>query len=119
MNKTQLDKEIESFSQQLQDRLNNKGDEIQRALIDVEKRCFVTTENDCEKFVNCMYAATKNLKREERNLELRTAFFQGKAGECFMNSGGNEDKIRRCKENAKTHIEHSFDSFIYNAKYWK
>ena len=112
-----LNTELQNFSQELENALSNKGELIQAALVDIERKCFLKAGNNDTTFVDCMYYAADNVENEERNLGLRTAFFQAQTAECLINSDNSSDAIRKCRENGITGIRNSFEKFISNIKF--
>src|SRR5689334_10318812 len=112
-----LQSEIETYSQELQNSLSSKGEQIKATLIDLERSCFSVAGNDSDRFVTCMSEGARTLQKEENVLELRSAFFQARAGECIMNSNGNADEIKKCKDIAISNIQNSFDDFINKIKF--
>lgn len=112
-----LQSELENYSQELQKSLSNRGEQIKATLLDLERSCLNVAGNDSDRFVVCMSEGAKTIQKEETALELRTAFFQARAGECIMNSNGNADEIRKCKDFAISNIQNSFEEFINKIKF--
>jgi len=116
-NNIDIQREIHTLSRDLQEELSVKGQLIGKTLINVERSCFEKAGTDSEVFVDCMYDASNTIDKEQRKLELRSAFFQAQAAECLLNSDGNAESIRKCKVNALSNLQFAFDSFIDNIKF--
>ena len=105
------------FSQELQNSLKLQGDEIQKAIVGMEKRCYSRARDNDETFVDCMYDASNKLEREQRDLELRTAFFQAQYSECVENSNQSIDSIKKCQNDASVNMQRVFTTFIDNLQF--
>ena len=105
------------FSQELQNSLRIQGDEIQKAIVGMEKRCYNRARDNDETFVDCMYDASSKLEREQRDLELRTAFFQAQYSECIENSHQSAESVRKCQNDVSANLQRAFTTFIDNLQF--
>lgn len=105
------------FSQELQNSLRIQADGIQKAIVGMEQRCYNRARDNDETFVDCMYDASSKLEREQRDLELRTAFFQAKYSECIENSNQSTDSIKKCQNDASANLQRAFTLFIDNIQF--
>ena len=111
-----LDREFRNFSTELQQNLAEQGTQVQETLIGLQEKCYTYAGNNGDKFVSCMYDTTKRLEKEQRKLELKTAFYQAKLGECFEANKDNADGIKKCKQTTIENLKKSFIDFANNVK---
>ena len=109
--------DLNKFSQDIQNNLRVQADEIQKVLVAMERRCFSRARDNDETFVDCMFDATHKIEKEQRDLELRTAFFQAQNTECILNSDQSNESIKKCRNSTIANLQFAFSTFIDNLQF--
>lgn len=103
----------ENIFRSISTRISEYEKRLLEILINTEKKCYENAKGDGDKFAECMIKTSKKMKKEHRNVELKTSWVKNQTINC-LNSNPND--IEPCKQKSLAYIEQNFETFFKNIK---